>query len=39
MQINFDIHPEDDIEDNTDIWVDMDMLPVLPLCEVVKQTC
>ena len=28
MQITFDIRPEDDIEDNIDIWVDVDMLPV-----------
>ena len=39
MQITFDIRPEDDIEDNIDIWVDVDMLPVLPLCEFVKQIC
>ena len=37
MQITFDIHLEDDIEDNINIWVDVDVLPVLPLCEFVKQ--
>ena len=37
MQITFDIRPEDDIEDNIDIWVDVDMLPVLPLCQFVKK--
>ena len=36
MKITSDIRPEDDIEDNIDIWVDVDMLPVLPLCEFVK---
>ena len=39
MQIMFDIHPEDDIEDNIDIWVDVDMPPVLAKCEFVKQIC
>ena len=37
MKITFDIYVEDDIEDNIDIWVDVDMLLVLPLCEFVKQ--
>ena len=36
MQITF-IRPEDDVEDNIDIWMDVDMLPVLPLCEFVKK--
>jgi hypothetical protein len=40
MQITFDIRPEDeDIEDNIDIWVDVDMPPVLPKCEFVKLIC
>ena len=39
MQITFDIRPEDDIEDNIDIWLDVDMLPIVPLCEFVKQIC
>ena len=38
MQITFDIHPEDD-DDNIDIWVDVDMPPVLPKCEFVKLIC
>ena len=33
MVITFDIRPEDDIEGNTDIWVDVQTPPVLPLCE------
>ena len=33
MLITFDIHLEDDIEDNIDIWVDVQMPPILPLCE------
>jgi hypothetical protein len=37
MHVTFDIRPEDDIEDNIDIWVDVDTLPVLPLCEFVKH--
>ena len=39
MQITFDIRPEDDIEDNFDISVDVDMLAIGPLCEFVKQIC
>ncbi|SPT19925.1 unnamed protein product [Triticum aestivum] len=31
MVITFDIRPEDDIEGNRDIWVDVQMPPVLPL--------
>ena len=33
MLITFDIRPEDDMEDNIDIWVDVQTPPVLPLCE------
>ena len=33
MVVTFDIRPEDDIEGNIDIWVDVQMPPVLPLCE------
>ena len=33
MVITFDIRPEDDIEGSRDIWVDVQMPPVLPLCE------
>ena len=33
MVITFDIRPEDDIEGNTDIWVDVQTPPVIPLCE------
>ena len=39
MKITFDIYVEDDIEDNIDIWVDVDMLLVLPLYEFVKHIC
>ena len=39
MKITFDIRPEDDIEDNIDIWVDLDMPRVLPLREFIKQIC
>jgi hypothetical protein len=39
MKITFDIGPEDDREDNIDIWVDVDMIPILPPCEFVKQIC
>ena len=39
MQISFDLRPEDDIEDNIDILVDVDMPPVLAKCEFVKQIC
>jgi hypothetical protein len=37
MHVTFDIRPEDDIEDNIDIWVNVDTLPVLPLCEFLKH--
>ena len=33
MFITFDIRPEDDIEGNRGIWVDVQTPPVLPLCE------
>ena len=33
MVITFDIHLEDDIEGNRDIWVNVQTPPVLPLCE------
>ena len=33
--ITFDIHPEDDIEGNRDIWVQTS--PVLPLCEFLNH--
>ena len=33
MIITFDIRPEDDIEGNRNIWVDVQMPLVLPLCE------
>ena len=33
MVITFDTHPEDDIEGNRDIWVDVQTPPVLSLCE------
>ena len=36
MHVTFDIRPADDIEDNIDILVDVDTLPILPLCEFVK---
>ena len=39
MEITFDIRPEDDIEGNIDIWVDVNMLPVLPPCEFVNHIC
>ena len=38
MVITFDIRPEDDIEGNTDIWVDVQTPPVLPLCESAPTT-
>ena len=37
MVITFDIHPEDDIEGNIDIWVDVQTPPVLPLCEFLNH--
>ena len=37
MIITFDIRPEDDIEGNRDIWVDVQTPPVLPLCEFLNH--
>ena len=37
MVITFDICPEDDIEGNTDIWVDVQMPPVKPLCKFLNH--
>ena len=37
MVITFDIRPEDDIEGNTDIWVDVQTPPILPLCEFLNH--
>ena len=37
MEITFHIRREDDTEGNINIWVDVDMLPVLPHCEFVKH--
>ena len=39
MVITFDIHPEDGIEGNTDIWVDVQTPPVLPNCEFLNHAC
>ena len=39
MQKTFDIHPEEDYDDSINIWVDVDMPPVLPKCEFVKLIC
>ena len=40
MRIRFVIRPEDYYDDdNIDIWVDVDMPPVLPRCEFVKLIC
>ena len=39
MQITFDICPKDDDDYNIDIWVDVDMPPVLPKCQFVKLIC
>ncbi|XP_040251571.2 uncharacterized protein [Aegilops tauschii subsp. strangulata] len=37
MRIRFDIRPEYyDDDDNIDIWVDVDMPPILPRCDFVK---
>ena len=37
MLITFDIRPEDEIEGNIDIWVDVQTPPVLPLCEFLNH--
>jgi hypothetical protein len=37
MKITFDIGiPQDDAEHDKDIWLDVDMIPILPRCEFVK---
>ena len=37
LLITFDIRPEDDIEGNRDIWVDVQTPPVIPLCEFLNH--
>ena len=37
MLITFNIHPEDYIEGNIDIWADVQTPPVLPLCEFLNH--
>ena len=37
MVITFDIRPEDDIEGNTDIWVDVQTPLVIPLCKFLNH--
>ena len=37
MVITFDIRPEDDIESNTDIWVDVQTPPVISLCKFLNH--
>ena len=37
MVITFDIRPEDNIEGNTDIWVDVQTPPVIPLCKFLNH--
>ena len=37
MLITFDIHLEDEVEGNIDIWVDVQTPPVLPLCEFLNH--
>ena len=37
MKITFDLGPEDEIDNNIDIWVDVDTLPILPFCEFVNK--
>ena len=37
MVITFDIRPEDDIEGNTNIWVDVETPPILTLCEFLNH--
>ena len=40
MKITFDIGiPQDDPENDKDIWEDLDMIPILPPCEFFKQVC
>ena len=37
MVITFDIRPEDDIEGNTDIWVNVQTPLVIPLCKFINH--
>ena len=37
MVITFDIRPEDDIERNIDIWIDVHTPPVIPLCKFLNH--
>ena len=37
MVITFDIRPEDDIEGNIDIWVDVQTPSDIPLCEFLNH--
>ena len=37
MLITFDIRPKDEIEGNIDIWVDVQMPPVVPLREFLNH--
>ena len=37
MLISFDIRPEDEIEGNIDIWVDVQAPPILSLCEFLNH--
>lgn len=39
MEITFNLRPEDHIEGNIDIWVDVHMITVLPPCEFVNHIC
>ena len=37
MVITFNIRPEDHIEQNIDIWVDVQTPPILPLCKFLNH--
>ena len=37
MLVNMDLGDPDTAEDDLDIWVLVDTLPILPLCELLKQ--
>ena len=37
MFITFDIRPEDDVEGNRDIWVDVQTSLVIPLCQFLNH--
>ena len=39
MEITFDLRLEDNMSGNIDIWVVVDMLPVLPPCEFLNHIC